>query len=27
VAQGVELTSAGKKAVSDIRGDGEPAGF
>jgi gamma-glutamyltranspeptidase/glutathione hydrolase len=27
VAQRVELTSAGKKAVSDIRGDGEPAGF
>ncbi|MDA4132058.1 MAG: gamma-glutamyltransferase, partial [Thaumarchaeota archaeon] len=25
--QGVELTSAGKKAVSDIRGEGEPAGF
>ena len=27
VAQGIELTRAGLKAVSDIRGDGEPAGF
>jgi len=27
VGQGVELTSEGKKAVSDIRGDGGPAGF
>jgi len=27
VAQGIELTPAGKKAVCDIRGDGAPAGF
>ena len=27
VAQGIELTPAGKKAVSDVRGDGAPAGF
>jgi gamma-glutamyltranspeptidase / glutathione hydrolase len=27
VGQGIELTARGKKAVSDIRGDGEPAGF
>ncbi len=27
VAQGIELTPGGKVAVSDIRGDGEPAGF
>ncbi len=27
VAQGIELTREGKKAVCDIRGDGEPAGF
>jgi gamma-glutamyltranspeptidase / glutathione hydrolase len=27
VAQGIELTTAGKKAVSDLRGEGEPAGF
>ncbi len=27
VAQGIELTPQGKKAFSDIRGDGAPAGF
>lgn len=27
VAQGIALTDEGKKAYSDIRGDGEPAGF
>jgi gamma-glutamyltranspeptidase/glutathione hydrolase len=27
VAQGIELTAGGKKAVSDKRGDGAPAGF
>ncbi len=27
VAQGIELTPAGKKAVCDVRGDGAPAGF
>jgi gamma-glutamyltranspeptidase / glutathione hydrolase len=27
VAQGIELTPVGKKAVSDVRGDGAPAGF
>ncbi|HUH99576.1 MAG TPA: gamma-glutamyltransferase family protein [Nitrososphaerales archaeon] len=27
VAQGIELTPLGKKAVCDIRGDGEPAAF
>jgi gamma-glutamyltranspeptidase/glutathione hydrolase len=27
VAQGIELSRAGKKAVCDVRGDGAPAGF
>ena len=27
VAQGIELTPAGKKAACDLRGDGTPAGF
>ena len=27
VAQGIELTPTGKKAVCDVRGDGAPAGF
>ncbi len=27
VAQGIEVTQEGKKAVCDFRGDGEPAGF